>query len=234
MFVMKKIRLVIFDVNQTMFSLNKIENELAKLGVNPKFCDIWFNSVLKEGFALNNISKFIPFKDIGISVLTNILYEKKIRNSKKISKKIMKGFNKLKPVDGLRESLETFSLWDIKMATLTNGNKDTTYELLVNNNLNKFITKTFSINDVGCWKPSPETYLMVTKHFDVKPENTLMVSCHSWDLEGAKNVGLQIGFINGTSGVLPEYYHSPDYQGKNILELFKNVLKAQRNFVTSI
>ena len=54
MFVMKKIRLVIFDVNQTMFSLNKIENELAKLGVNPKFCDIWFNSVLKEGFALNN------------------------------------------------------------------------------------------------------------------------------------------------------------------------------------
>ena len=35
MFVMKKIRLVIFDVNQTMFSLNKIENELAKLGVNP-------------------------------------------------------------------------------------------------------------------------------------------------------------------------------------------------------
>ena len=42
------------------------------------------------------------------------------------------------------------------MATLTNGNKDTTYELLVNNNLNKFITKTFSINDVGYWKPSPE------------------------------------------------------------------------------
>ena len=124
MFVMKKIRLVIFDVNQTMFSLNKIENELAKVGVNPKFCDIWINSVLKEGFALNNISKFIPFKDIGISVLTNILYEKKIRNSKKISKKIMKGFNKLKPVDGLSESLETFSLWDIKMATLTNGNKD--------------------------------------------------------------------------------------------------------------
>ena len=77
MFVMKKIRLVIFDVNQTMFSLNKIENELAKLGINPKFCDVWFNSVLKEGFALNNISKFIPFKDIGISVLTNILYERR-------------------------------------------------------------------------------------------------------------------------------------------------------------
>ena len=65
------------------------------------------------------------------------------------------------------------------MATLTNGNKDTTYKLLMNNNLIKFITKTFSINDVGFWKSSPEPYLMVTKHFDVKPEKTLMVSCHS-------------------------------------------------------
>ena len=84
------------------------------------------------------------------------------------------------------------------------------------------------------WKPSPEPYLMVTKHFDVKRENTLMVACHSWDLEGAKNVVLQIGFINEISGALAEYYHLPNYQGKNILELSKNVLKAQRNFITSI
>ena len=147
---MQKIKLIIFDVNQTMFSLNIIENEFTNLGISPLYCDIWFNSVLKEGFALNNINKFITFKDIGISILTNILNINKIRNSEEISKKIIKNFNKLNPVNGLGKSLRNFSLLNIKMATLTNGNKDTTYELLLKNNLDKFITKTFSIDDVEC------------------------------------------------------------------------------------
>ena len=73
------------------------------------------------------------------------------------------------------------------MATLTNGNKDTTYELLLKNNLDKFITKTFSIDDVE----NAAAFLRSSlpngnKVFWYKPENTLMVACHSWDLEGAK------------------------------------------------
>lgn len=36
---------------------------------------------------------------------------------------------------------------------------------------------------------------MFTNHFKVKLENTLIIACHSWDLEGAKNVGLQNGYI---------------------------------------
>ena len=45
---MKRIELIIFDVNQTMFSLKKIEKEFEKLGLNQLFCEIWFNSVLKK------------------------------------------------------------------------------------------------------------------------------------------------------------------------------------------
>ena len=223
---MQKIKLIIFDVNQTMFSLNIIENEFTNLGISPLYCDIWFNSVLKEGFALNNINKFISFNDIGISILTNILNINRLETLKKYQKNY-KNFNKLNPVNGLVKSKEI-----LRMATLTNGNKDTTYELLLKNNLDKFITKTFSIDD-RMPTFSKVTHLMVTKYFGIKPENTLMVACHSWDLEGAKNVGLQIGYVK-TTEVLPEYIHSPDYQGKNILELSKDVLRSQQKLITSI
>ena len=141
---MKKIELIIFDVNQTMFSLKKIEKEFEKLGLNHLFCEIWFNSVLKEGFALNKINKFISFKDIGISILTSILLKNKIKNPEKISKRIFQNFNKLTPVDGLEKSLNMLNILDVKMTTLTNGNKHTTLKLLSNNNLNRFIVKTFS------------------------------------------------------------------------------------------
>ena len=89
---MKRIKLIIFDVNQTMFTLKKIEKEFEKVGLSHFFCDIWFNSILKEGFALNKISKFIFFKDIGISILNSILAKNKIQNSGKISKKFWKIF----------------------------------------------------------------------------------------------------------------------------------------------
>ena len=226
---MKKIELIIFDVNQTMFSLKKIEKEFEKLGLNHLFCEIWFNSVLKEGFALNKINKFISFKDISISILTSILFKNKIKNPEKISKKILQNFNKLKPVDGLEKSLSMLNILNAKMTTLTNGNKHTTLKLLSNNNLNRFIVKTFSIDDVKSWKPSPDPYLMVTNHYKVKPENTLMIACHSWDLEGAKNVGLQTGYIKSYEGGLSHSRSIPDYEGDNILELAENILSIQED-----
>lgn len=230
---MKRIKLIIFDVNQTMFTLKKIEKEFEKLGLSNLLCDVWFNSVLREGFALNKIRKFISFKDIDISILNSILEKNKIQNSEKISKRVMGNFYKLKPVEGLEESLEMLYVLKAKMTTLTNGNKHTTLKLLLKNNLKKYIAKTFSVDDVKAWKPSPEPYLMVTNHYKVNPSNALMIACHSWDLEGAKNVGLQTGYIKSYEGNLLHNTSSPDYEGDNILELSKNILKVQKDQLIS-
>ncbi len=230
---MKRIELIIFDVNQTMFSLKKIEKEFEKLGLSHLLCDIWFNSVLREGFALNKIRKFIPFKNIGISLLNSILAKNKVQNSEKISKKIIENFYELKPVEGLEKSMKLLNILKARMTTLTNGNKHTTLKLLSKNNLKKYIAKTFSVDDVKSWKPSPEPYLMVTNHYKVNPSNALMIACHSWDLAGAKNVGLQTGYIKSYEGNLSHITSSPDYEGDNILELSKNILKAQKNQIIS-
>ena len=45
-----KIKLVIFDVNQTMFSLSEIERLFQINKLRKGLVDVWFNSVLKEGF----------------------------------------------------------------------------------------------------------------------------------------------------------------------------------------
>ena len=46
-----KIKLVIFDVNQTMFSLSEIERLFQINKLRKGLVDVWFNSVLKEGFS---------------------------------------------------------------------------------------------------------------------------------------------------------------------------------------
>jgi len=49
--VKKKIRLAIFDVNQTIFNLNEIKRRFKKENINPLLVDQWFVNILKEGFA---------------------------------------------------------------------------------------------------------------------------------------------------------------------------------------
>ena len=46
-----EIDLVIFDVNQTMFSLNALKKKFKEFGLKQSLVNNWFLSVLKEGFS---------------------------------------------------------------------------------------------------------------------------------------------------------------------------------------
>ena len=74
---MPKIKLVIFDVNETLFSFDELEKRFKKVGLDPYYCKLWFSNVLKEGFALNSIKKFVPFRVIGENQIIKMLEEKK-------------------------------------------------------------------------------------------------------------------------------------------------------------
>ena len=55
------IRLVIFDVNQTMFNLSEIEFRFRSIKLNPNSVNLWFTSILKEGFASSINNSFCRF-----------------------------------------------------------------------------------------------------------------------------------------------------------------------------
>ena len=45
------------------------------------------------------------------------------------------------------------------------------------------------------YKPDKEAYLMAARLLDVKPEETMMIAAHKWDVEGAKAAGLRTAFV---------------------------------------
>ena len=60
----KKIKLAIFDVNQTIFNFNEIKSRFKKENINPLLVDQWFINILKEGFASSTASDFLSFTEI--------------------------------------------------------------------------------------------------------------------------------------------------------------------------
>ena len=76
--IMPKIKFVIFDVNQTMFSLTKVENIFKRNGLRKELVDQRFFSILKEGFAYSLSGKFVDFKTVSRNELKKNFFQSKI------------------------------------------------------------------------------------------------------------------------------------------------------------
>ena len=203
-----KIKLVIFDVNQTMFSLSEIERLFQINKLRKGLVDVWFNSVLKEGFSYSLSGRFVDFFFIGKNELKKIFLQNKKPLTEEIITNIMKGFENLEIHDDIRKSLKLLKK-KIKVVTLTNGSDENTRKLL-KNNLVKYVDHCFSINEVKLWKPHKKVYLNTCKIMKTKKQETLMIAVHGWDINGLKLAGLNTGFISRYEKILSEYYMEPD------------------------
>jgi 2-haloacid dehalogenase len=45
------------------------------------------------------------------------------------------------------------------------------------------------------YKPDPLVYRTAAELLDLPPERVLMVACHGWDIDGARNAGLRTAFV---------------------------------------
>ena len=100
------IDLVIFDVNQTMFSLNALNIKFKEFGLKQSLVNSWFLSVLKEGFSSSLSQQFVNFKTIGKNELTKIFLQNNSPYNNKIINSIFNEFANLKVHPDIKTSLK--------------------------------------------------------------------------------------------------------------------------------
>jgi 2-haloacid dehalogenase len=69
----------------------------------------------------------------------------------------------------------------------------------------------------GTFKPDPRVYRLVPAYFDVRPDQVLMVACHSGDLEGAQRAGLRTAFVPRPREWGPDGQAPPPPPGVNLV-----------------
>lgn len=220
---LNNIKLIIFDVNETMFSLNRISNIFDKFGLPNYSTSIWFSNILKEGFASINYNNFNSFKKIGVNELHRLFLKFKFNYTKEHIDKVINEFSQLDVHEDVKESVKLLYKFNIKMVTLTNGSKENTLKLLKKNQLSKYIKRCFSIDEVKLWKPNKKTYLYVCNKMRILPSNTLMIATHSWDVTGAKNAGLKTAYISRYEKILGSIYPKPDIVAQDCLSIINRI-----------
>ena len=218
----RKIKLVIFDLNQTVFNLNEIKRRFRKKKINTLLVEQWFINTLKEGFASSTPKKFLSFTEIAKEELKKIIIQKK--KDPQILKFLFRGFKNLKANHDIKNILRILKKHNIKIATLTNGPKKNSINLLKKNKLIKLVDYQFSVEDLKIWKPHPEPYLFVSKTLNYSPNEIIMVAVHGWDINGAKKVGMKTGYIKSYEKKLSSYYYKADYEAESCKELVLKIV----------
>ena len=219
----KNIKLVIFDVNETMFSLANISYLFKNFGLPPNTSDLWFSNVLKEGFACSSYGSFSPFIDIGKNELKKLFLKFELKYKKTHFNFLHNELSKLIIHQDVGESIKIFHKHGLKIVTLTNGSKNNTLKLIKKNNMSKYINRCFSIDEIKLWKPNKKIYLHVCNEMGFSSSNAMMIAAHAWDISGAKNAGLKTAYITRYEKILGSIYPKPDIIAQDCLSITNRI-----------
>lgn len=212
---------VVLDVNETLFSLDALDPVFADLGLADQR-DLWFARTLRNGFALTSAGIYRSFPDVARGAFLSLAPE---RLSVAEADELLAAFGRLAPHPEVPAALERLRSTGKPVVTLSVGNAANVERLFHNSGMEGLVTRHLSCEAVGKWKPAPDPYLLACQEVGLAPSETWMVAAHSWDLAGARAVGMKTAWLSRLEGRFDPNFGSPDVQGRDLMDVVSQVIE---------
>lgn len=216
---------VAFDVNETLFSLDRLGDAIEEAGLPGHALDLWFARSLKDGFALAATGTFEAFSALGRAHLVRIVRSYGVVDAEPVVDEVLAAFRDLDAYEDARPALELVRDEGLRAVTLTNGSAEITEILLQHNGLEGYVERCFDVAMAGHWKPRPEPYQLVARELGVAMEELALVAAHSWDVHGAKHAGLSTAWVSRLEGETVPGILEPDVRATNLVEAVQGLLQ---------
>ncbi len=213
-----ELRIIFFDVVETVFSLAPLEDKLTELNLPPGTDRLFFAQLLRDAFALSASGVFHPFPDIAKGTLTVLLHSLGREADETTLKEILGVFSQLPAHQDVKPALERAKNSECQAVLLTNGSRANTEKLVRDNGLEHLVDDIVSVEDVSIWTRQTELYRLAALKHSCAPANALLVAAHAWDVHGA----IQAGFHGVWIQRQESYYHplmgNPDGQVTSLVD----------------
>lgn len=191
----RRVRVAALDVNETLSDLTPLGERIASLGAPAYLLDVWFASVLRDGFALSLHADFDTFGALGHDVLAGLLARHGVDDPDAGAEHVLAGFGGLRLHPDVPDGIRALRAHGIRVVTLTNGNAALTGGLLERQGLLDLVEHRLSVDAVRRWKPAAAPYLHAASVCGVEPGRVALVAVHPWDVDGAQRAGLVGAFL---------------------------------------
>lgn len=186
-------QVVMFDVVETLASLDPVVDRLAEFGMQRRVWDAWFTRLLRDGMALTATGGYAGFAEVATSAL---ITETRGALTDAQVDYVMAGFGELTAQPDAAAAVRTASEAGMRVFALTNGSASTTQGFLERAGLIDQLEGVLSIDEVRAWKPTPVVYEHALRSAGVAADRAALIAVHSWDLYGARQVGFTTGWCS--------------------------------------
>lgn len=216
---MAELRLIAFDVNETLLSLDPIRVNLEGLfGADPPVGE-WFARLLHGSLIANVLDQHRPFGDIGAEALINLAARRGLLLRAEDAIGALAPMSELPPHPDVLEGVQRLSAADLGMIALTNGSTDVANAQIKNAGLDQLLDRVISVDEVGKFKPDQAPYRHAAEVMGVAIDEMVLVAAHDWDCAGAMAAGAQAVFVKRPGAIWGIPTPPPDKQVSDIVKL---------------
>jgi len=219
-------KLVLFDVNGTLLSTDKVKMKVNRALSSKHGFNIWFGLLLQYSLVDNVTGQYHNFSMIAEAALdmTAMKLQTKIDGDDK--KEALALFAQMPPYKDVKKGLEMLHKAGFRLATLTNSPNNTQVQQLTEAGLAKYFDYMLSVDDFKKYKPSVDVYHWAADKMQLTTSEIILVAAHGWDITGAGYAGMQTAFIARKGQELYPLASAPTFTGKNLQEVAKAIIEA--------
>lgn len=211
---------IVFDVNQTLSDMSPMAQRFTDIGAPAHLAQLWFASLLRDGFGLAAAGADRPFADLGVDTLRTVLHGVGLdRDQQAAIDHVMSGFSELTVHPDVSDGVRALKESGHRLVTLTNGSTKVSERLFTNAGIRDQFDALLSVEDAGIWKPARGAYEYAARTCGTELSEMLLVAVHPWDIDGAARTGMGTAWINRTGVPYPGSLTSPTMQATGLTDL---------------
>lgn len=214
---MPPLKVVVFDIIDTVFDLEPLRPRLEALGLPPTALDLLYASALRDSMALACANRFAPFLSIMKADLAGLLAVHELPADAGRIDDALSVMRAMPPHPDAKAAFTRLREAGLRVFALSNGAASSTKSLLEKGGMTDLVEQVLSTEDVKLSKPRPEVYLYAVETAKARPEELAMVACHPWDIAGAMAAGLRGGYVRRKLPFPDAIMTKPDVEAPDLL-----------------
>lgn len=218
-------KVLLFDVIETLFSLQPLRDRVKKEGLSEQYADLFFAHLLRDAFALSTTGVFQPFPAIAAATLKVTLRSAGAPADSDQIQRILSAFSELPAHPDVATALEQAHAASAKVVFLTNGSADNTRQLVRRAGLDSWVSDIVSIDAYSLWKPHPGLYQAVCEQLNTAITDATLIAAHAWDVQGAQRAGLNAVWVERQDPTFHELMDAPLGRARTLPEAVTLALK---------
>lgn len=211
---------VVFDVNETLSDMRPMAERFTEIGAPAHQAQLWFATLLRDGFALTAVGTRESFSILGEAGLRIMLAGTRLnRDIEEAVTYVMEGFLELPLHPDVPDGVRALRAAGLRLVTLTNGSSAVAESLLSAAHIRDQFEMLLSVEQAGVWKPARGAYEYCAHTCETDLNDMLLVAVHPWDIDGAARAGMQTAWINRRNEPYPTYFTQPLRTVESVREL---------------